>query len=103
MRSGWCPEWDIAWPRSFRLALAHVRAGGKTPAAGEVIARGEDLGRRMDRRTAPPVGHPPARTAPAAGKHTRTETGDRQRAARTPVPERRMGTEHHRRPPATPS
>ncbi|MEV7130084.1 helicase associated domain-containing protein [Streptomyces sp. NPDC093260] len=41
---GWCPEWDIAWQRSFRLALAHVRAGGKTLAAGEVIAQGEDLG-----------------------------------------------------------
>lgn len=41
---GWCPEWDIAWQRGFRLTLAHLRAGGSIPAAGEVISQGEDLG-----------------------------------------------------------
>ncbi|PTM84239.1 helicase-like protein [Streptomyces sp. VMFN-G11Ma] len=42
---GWCPEWEIGWQRCYRLALAHVRAGGALPAAvGELIVQGEDLG-----------------------------------------------------------
>ncbi|MFF9135505.1 Helicase associated domain protein [Streptomyces sp. NPDC014806] len=42
---GWCPVWDIAWQRCFRLAHAHVQAGGALPrVAGEVIVQGEDLG-----------------------------------------------------------
>ncbi|MET9081818.1 Helicase associated domain protein [Streptomyces sp. NPDC004237] len=42
---GWCPSWDIAWQRCFRLAHAHVKAGGTLSApAGQVIVRGEDLG-----------------------------------------------------------
>ncbi|MFC9842974.1 Helicase associated domain protein [Streptomyces sp. NPDC060223] len=42
---GWCPEWEIGWQRGYRLALAHVRAGGSLPAgAGEVVVQGEDLG-----------------------------------------------------------
>uniref|UniRef100_UPI0004C0BA03 helicase associated domain-containing protein n=1 Tax=Streptomyces sp. NRRL S-813 TaxID=1463919 RepID=UPI0004C0BA03 len=43
---GWCPfGWDITWQRTFRLAHAHVRAGGTLPVrAGEVIVQGEDLG-----------------------------------------------------------
>ncbi|WP_449352095.1 Helicase associated domain protein, partial [Streptomyces shaanxiensis] len=43
---GWAPEgWDIAWQRCYRLALAHVKAGGTLPAGtGEVIVQGEDLG-----------------------------------------------------------
>ncbi|MFG2030522.1 Helicase associated domain protein [Streptomyces sp. NPDC048825] len=42
---GWCPVWEIGWQRAFRLALAHVQAGGTLPLrAGEVIVQGEDLG-----------------------------------------------------------
>ncbi|MEU3342564.1 Helicase associated domain protein [Streptomyces sp. NPDC006668] len=42
---GWCPEWDIAWQRSYRLLLAHTKAGGALPATlGEVVVQGEDLG-----------------------------------------------------------
>ncbi|WP_424893834.1 Helicase associated domain protein [Streptomyces sp. SAI-218] len=42
---GWAPEWEISWQRSYRLLLAHVRAGGALPAAvGELIVQGEDLG-----------------------------------------------------------
>ncbi|MFJ9634963.1 Helicase associated domain protein [Streptomyces sp. NPDC101175] len=42
---GWCPAWEISWQRSYRLALAHVRAGGALPAGpGELVVRGEDLG-----------------------------------------------------------
>ncbi|MFE9685122.1 helicase associated domain-containing protein [Streptomyces sp. NPDC006285] len=43
---GWCPlGWDVAWQRAFRLALAHVRAGGTLPTdAGEHVVQGEDLG-----------------------------------------------------------
>ncbi|MFE2581270.1 Helicase associated domain protein [Streptomyces sp. NPDC059378] len=42
---GWCPAWEIGWQRSYRLALAHVKAGGTLPAgAGELIVQGEDLG-----------------------------------------------------------
>ncbi|MFF1725434.1 DEAD/DEAH box helicase [Streptomyces sviceus] len=41
---GWCPQWEISWQRCYRLALAHVQAGGALPArAGEVIVQGEDL------------------------------------------------------------
>ncbi|WP_331722846.1 Helicase associated domain protein (plasmid) [Streptomyces canus] len=42
---GWAPEgWDVAWQRCYRLALAHVKAGGALPArAGGVIVQGEDL------------------------------------------------------------
>ncbi|MFF7139469.1 MULTISPECIES: helicase associated domain-containing protein [unclassified Streptomyces] len=43
---GWAPEgWDVAWQRCYRLARAHVQAGGVLPdRAGEVIVQGEDLG-----------------------------------------------------------
>lgn len=42
---GWCPAWEIAWQRNYRLALAHVKAGGSLPAgAGELVVQGEDLG-----------------------------------------------------------
>ncbi|MFF4911237.1 Helicase associated domain protein [Streptomyces sp. NPDC001260] len=43
---GWAPQgWDVAWQRSYRLLLAHTRAGGTLPAAaGELIVQGEDLG-----------------------------------------------------------
>lgn len=43
---GWCPlGWDVAWQRCFRLARAHVEAGGTLPTAGgELIVQGEDLG-----------------------------------------------------------
>ncbi|MPY36756.1 DEAD/DEAH box helicase [Streptomyces adustus] len=42
---GWCPAWDIIWQRSYRLTLAHVKAGGALPAGpGELIVQGEDLG-----------------------------------------------------------
>ncbi|MGW1562992.1 helicase associated domain-containing protein [Streptomyces sp. NPDC002144] len=42
---GWCPEWDIAWQRRYRLTLAHVKAGGTLPGrAGDVVVQGEDLG-----------------------------------------------------------
>ncbi|MER6291264.1 DEAD/DEAH box helicase [Streptomyces sviceus] len=41
---GWAPEWEISWQRSYRLLLAHVKAGGALPAGpGEVIVQGEDL------------------------------------------------------------
>ncbi|MFI0511184.1 Helicase associated domain protein [Streptomyces sp. WSLK1-5] len=42
---GWAPDgWDVAWQRSYRLLLAHVKAGGVLPdRAGEVIVQGEDL------------------------------------------------------------
>ncbi|WP_406429989.1 Helicase associated domain protein [Streptomyces sp. NBC_00631] len=43
---GWCPTaWDIGWQRSYRLTLAHRKAGGTLPAGpGELIVQGEDLG-----------------------------------------------------------
>ncbi|MFF4307891.1 Helicase associated domain protein [Streptomyces sp. NPDC001601] len=42
---GWCPVWDISWQRSYRLTLAHVKAGGALGAGpGELIIQGEDLG-----------------------------------------------------------
>ncbi|MGY5060025.1 helicase associated domain-containing protein [Streptomyces sp. 900105755] len=42
---GWCPVWDISWQRSYRLVLAHAKAGGALPAGpGELIVQGEDLG-----------------------------------------------------------
>ncbi|MCX4231847.1 DEAD/DEAH box helicase [Streptomyces ortus] len=42
---GWCPAWEIAWQRAYRLALAHVKADGALPAgAGELVVQGEDLG-----------------------------------------------------------
>ncbi|WP_078959972.1 DEAD/DEAH box helicase [Streptomyces sp. NRRL B-24085] len=43
---GWAPDgWDVAWQRSYRLARAHVKAGGELPGGpGEVIVQGEDLG-----------------------------------------------------------
>ncbi|MCX5367238.1 helicase associated domain-containing protein [Streptomyces sp. NBC_00124] len=42
---GRCPEGEIGWQRCYRLALAHVQAGGALPAApGDVVVQGEDLG-----------------------------------------------------------
>lgn len=41
---GWAPEWEIGWQRSYRLLLAHVKAGGELPAGpGDVVVQGEDL------------------------------------------------------------
>ncbi|MFJ6393910.1 Helicase associated domain protein [Streptomyces sp. NPDC091972] len=41
---GWAPEWEIGWQRSYRLLLAHVKAGGQLPAGpGDVVVQGEDL------------------------------------------------------------
>jgi hypothetical protein len=41
---GWPPEWEIGWQRLYRLALAHVKAGGTLPTKpGEVVVQGEDL------------------------------------------------------------
>ncbi|MFD6826979.1 hypothetical protein ACFWC5_42735, partial [Streptomyces sp. NPDC060085] len=41
---GWSPAWKILSQRSYRLALAHVRAGGELPyLAGELIVQVEDL------------------------------------------------------------
>ncbi|XIG72375.1 helicase (plasmid) [Streptomyces sp. SGAir0957] len=45
---GWCPVWDVAWQRCFRLVQARVRAGGGLPTGagdGDVVVQGEDLGR----------------------------------------------------------
>ncbi|WP_406016346.1 helicase associated domain-containing protein [Streptomyces sp. NBC_00984] len=43
---GWCPAWDTAWQRCYRLVQNHVQAGGTLPeAAGDVVVQGEDLGR----------------------------------------------------------
>ncbi|MFI0241748.1 Helicase associated domain protein [Streptomyces sp. NPDC016845] len=43
---GWCPVWDTAWQRCFRLVQARVRAGGRLPTgAGDIVVQGEDLGR----------------------------------------------------------
>ncbi|WP_151484244.1 helicase associated domain-containing protein [Streptomyces albicerus] len=37
--------WEIGWQRNYRLALAHVKAGGSLPTGpGAVIVQGEDLG-----------------------------------------------------------
>ncbi|WP_369243600.1 helicase associated domain-containing protein [Streptomyces sp. R41] len=43
---GWCPmRWDVSWQRNYRLALAHVKAGGALPGGPrEVVVQGEDLG-----------------------------------------------------------
>ncbi|MFB7248379.1 Helicase associated domain protein [Streptomyces populi] len=42
---GWSPAWEIGWQRRYRLALAHVWAGGELPyMAGELVVQGEDLG-----------------------------------------------------------
>ncbi|WP_326763212.1 hypothetical protein OHB35_00525 [Streptomyces phaeochromogenes] len=41
---GWSPAWEIGWQRNYRLALAHVKAGGSLPAGpSAVIVQGEDL------------------------------------------------------------
>jgi hypothetical protein len=41
---GWAPEWEISWQRSYRLILAHVKAGGALPAGvGKAVVQGEDL------------------------------------------------------------
>ncbi|MFF3787932.1 helicase associated domain-containing protein [Streptomyces sp. NPDC001933] len=43
---GWCPAWDTAWQRYYRLAHNHVQAGGTLPTVdGDVVVQGEDLGR----------------------------------------------------------
>ncbi|MFE6886652.1 Helicase associated domain protein [Streptomyces sp. NPDC057694] len=42
---GWCPVWDTAWQRCFRLAKNHLDAGGTLPhQAGALVVQGEDLG-----------------------------------------------------------
>ncbi|MES9553805.1 MULTISPECIES: Helicase associated domain protein [unclassified Streptomyces] len=43
---GWCPVWDTAWQRCYRLAQNHIQAGGTLPeTVGGVVVHGEDLGR----------------------------------------------------------
>ncbi|MFD0629289.1 hypothetical protein ACFQ2K_48465 [Streptomyces sanglieri] len=43
---GWCPVQDTGWQRSYRLVHNHIQAGGTlSGTAGDVVARGEDLGR----------------------------------------------------------
>ncbi|MFE7268830.1 helicase associated domain-containing protein [Streptomyces sp. NPDC057592] len=43
---GWCPAWDTAWQRCYRLVQNHVQSGGTLPTVdGDVIVQGEDLGR----------------------------------------------------------
>ncbi|MER5619205.1 helicase associated domain-containing protein [Streptomyces sp. NPDC002215] len=43
---GWCPAWDTAWQRCYRLVHNHVQAGGTLPTVdGDVVVQGEDLGR----------------------------------------------------------
>ncbi|WP_372346627.1 hypothetical protein [Streptomyces sp. KL116D] len=44
--SGWCPAWDTAWQRCYRLAKNHLDAGGILPqcGAGVLVVQGEDLG-----------------------------------------------------------
>ncbi|MFD3481476.1 helicase associated domain-containing protein, partial [Streptomyces sp. NPDC058695] len=42
---GWCPAWDVAWQRCFRLAKSHLDAGGILPCeVGVLVVQGEDLG-----------------------------------------------------------
>ncbi|MET9658474.1 helicase associated domain-containing protein [Streptomyces sp. NPDC006510] len=43
---GWCPVWDTAWQRCYRLVQNHIQAGGTLPeTVGNVVVQGEDLGR----------------------------------------------------------
>ncbi|MFJ2379304.1 helicase associated domain-containing protein [Streptomyces sp. NPDC087769] len=43
---GWCPVWDTAWQRCYRLTQNHIQAGGTLPeTVGGVVVHGEDLGR----------------------------------------------------------
>ncbi|WP_323187743.1 MULTISPECIES: DEAD/DEAH box helicase [unclassified Streptomyces] len=43
---GWCPAWDTAWQRCYRLVHNHVQADGTLPTVdGDVVVQGEDLGR----------------------------------------------------------
>ncbi|MYT74963.1 helicase [Streptomyces sp. SID8367] len=46
MDPGWCPAWDTAWQRSYRLAKNHLDAGGTLPHSGPgvLVVQGEDLG-----------------------------------------------------------
>ncbi|MER5951705.1 Helicase associated domain protein [Streptomyces sp. NPDC001904] len=43
---GWCPAWDTAWQRCYRLAKNHLDAGGTLPhgESGVLVVQGEDLG-----------------------------------------------------------
>ncbi|WP_329583334.1 DEAD/DEAH box helicase [Streptomyces sp. NBC_01361] len=42
---GWCPAWDTAWQRCYRLAKNHIDAGGTLPLKpGVLVVQGEDLG-----------------------------------------------------------
>lgn len=41
----WCPVWDVAWQRCYRLCQGVVQDGGLLPAAaGQAVVQGEDLG-----------------------------------------------------------
>ncbi|MGY3061489.1 hypothetical protein ACVWZD_005787 [Streptomyces sp. TE3672] len=43
---GWCPVWDTAWQRCYRLVQNHIQAGGTLPeTVGGFVVQGEDLGR----------------------------------------------------------
>ncbi|GAA2345483.1 DEAD/DEAH box helicase [Streptomyces kunmingensis] len=42
---GWCPAWDTAWQRCYRLAKNHVDGSGSLPQEpGVLVVQGEDLG-----------------------------------------------------------
>ncbi|MFG3016175.1 helicase associated domain-containing protein [Streptomyces cinerochromogenes] len=41
----WCPAWPIDWQRCFHLPRQHLEAGGALPTPGDVVHKGEDLGR----------------------------------------------------------
>ncbi|MGW5657811.1 Helicase associated domain protein [Streptomyces humi] len=86
---GWCPAWEISWQRTFRLMLAHVKAGGTLPAGpGQLVVQGEDLGtwtagQRADWDTLMPAQQylletvgitPAAEEEPAAGKPRSQDT-----------------------------
>ncbi|WP_372349477.1 helicase associated domain-containing protein [Streptomyces sp. KL116D] len=65
--SGWCPAWDTAWQRCYRLAKNHLDAGGILPqcGAGVLVVQGEDLG-GVGAGAAAGVGQARARAAVAA-------------------------------------
>ncbi|MFE2499316.1 helicase associated domain-containing protein [Streptomyces scopuliridis] len=44
--ASWCPAWPVTWQRCFHPTRLHLETGGTLPTtAGEIVHRGEDLGR----------------------------------------------------------
>ncbi|MFE2036209.1 helicase associated domain-containing protein [Streptomyces scopuliridis] len=44
--ASWCPAWPVTWQRCFHPTRLHLDTGGTLPTtAGEIVHRGEDLGR----------------------------------------------------------